>query len=424
MKILVIGSGGREHALVWKLRQSPRVTKIYCAPGNGGIADEAECLPVDVKSLDSLIALANRLQPDLTVVGPELPLMLGIVDEFTRRGWRTFGPTQAAARLETSKSFAKEFLQRHRIPTAHYAICDSPDQLSDALVHFHPPIVVKADGLAAGKGVVIAKNKDEASTVAAEMLSGRMLGEAGARVVLEEFLEGDELSFLVVSDGERVAPLVAAQDHKRAFDGDTGPNTGGMGAYTTPAIIDDKMRDWLIAHIARPVVAGMKAEGAEYKGVLYCGLMMTPRGPMVLEFNCRFGDPETQPILMRLESDLVEAMEASIDGRTSDGDFKWSDDAAVCVVMASGGYPGTYEAGKKITGLEDAAKLDGVKIFHAGTSKRDHGFYTAGGRVLGVTARASDLQSAVNRAYEACARINFESAHYRKDIAARALKKN
>src|SRR5271163_3087969 len=423
MKVLVLGNGGREHALVWKLRESPRVSKLYCAPGNGGIADDAECLPVDLKSLDSMVALGEQVRPDLTVVGPELPLMLGVVDEFTRQGLRTFGPTRAAAQLESSKSFAKEFLQRHRIPTAHYAICDSPEEVPDALAHFHTPIVVKADGLAAGKGVVIARNKDEASSVANEMLSGRMLGEAGSRVVLEEFLQGDELSFLVVSDGERVAPLVAAQDHKRASDGDTGPNTGGMGAYTTPTIIDDQMRDWLVTHIARPVVAGMKAEGAEYKGVLYCGLMMTARGPMVLEFNCRFGDPETQPTLMRLESDLVEAMEASIDGRTSDGDFKWSDDAAVCVVMASGGYPGSYEAGKKIIGLEDAAKLDGVKVFHAGTSKRDGAFYTSGGRVLGVTARAPELQTAVQRAYEACAGIGFEGAHYRKDIAARALAK-
>jgi phosphoribosylamine--glycine ligase len=423
MKILVIGGGGREHALVWKLRQSPRVTKIYCAPGNGGIADEAECVAVDVKSLDSMVALANQIQPDLTVVGPELPLLLGVVDEFTRRGWRIFGPTKAAAQLETSKSFAKEFLHRHHIPTALYAICNSSEEVREALPHFHTPIVVKADGLAAGKGVVIAQSKDEALTVATEMLSGKMLGEAGARVVLEEFLQGDELSFLVVSDGERVAPLVAAQDHKRAGDGDTGPNTGGMGAYTTGDIVDDKMRDWLITHIARPVVAGMKAEGVEYKGILYCGLMMTARGPMVLEFNCRFGDPETQPILMRLESDLLEAMEASIDGRTSDGDFKWSNDAAVCVVMASGGYPGSYEVGKKIAGLEDAAKLDGVKVFHAGTSKRDDTFFTSGGRVLGVTARAAELQVAVERAYEACAKIGFDDAHYRKDIAARALKK-
>src|SRR5580693_6955943 len=423
MKVLVLGSGGREHALVWKLRQAARVSQLYCAPGNGGIGDEAECLPADLKSLESMTALAAKLQPDLTVVGPELPLSLGVVDAFAARGWAVFGPTRAAAQLEASKSFAKEFLQRHHIPTAHFAICDSMEQVRSALSHFHAPVVVKADGLAAGKGVVIAKSKEEAAGVAAEMLSGRMMGEAGARVVLEECLTGDELSFLVFSDGERVAPLVAAQDHKRVGDGDTGPNTGGMGAYSTAEIVDDQMRDWLVHHIAQPVVAGMKAEGAEFKGVLYCGLMMTARGPMVLEFNCRFGDPETQPILMRLESDLIDALEASIEGRVSEGDFKWSQDASVCVVMSSGGYPGTFEAGKRIDGLDEAGSVEGVKVFHAGTSKRDGVYYTAGGRVLGVTARARDLQTAVGRVYEACAKISFDEAHYRKDIAARALKK-
>jgi phosphoribosylamine---glycine ligase len=423
MKVLVLGNGGREHALVWKLRQSARVSELYCAPGNGGIADDAECLPVELKSLDSMVALGEQVRPDLTVVGPELPLTLGVVDEFTRRGWPAFGPTKAAAQLESSKSFAKEFLQRHRIPTAHYAICDSVEEVRAALTHFHVPVVVKADGLAAGKGVVIAASKEEAASVAAEMLSGKMVGQAGRRVVLEECLKGDELSFLVLSDGERVAPLVAAQDHKRVSDGDTGPNTGGMGAYSTADIVDDKMRDWLVNHIARPVVAGMKAEGAEFKGVLYCGLMMTARGPMVLEFNCRFGDPETQPILMRLESDLVEALEASIEGRVSDGDFRWSRDASVCVVMASGGYPGTFEVGKNIVGLGQAAAIEGVKVFHAGTSKRDGEFYTAGGRVLGVSARGADLETAVSRAYKACEKIGFDGAHYRKDIAGRALKK-
>jgi phosphoribosylamine---glycine ligase len=423
MKVLVLGNGGREHALVWKLRQSARVSKLYCAPGNGGTADEAESLPVDLKSLSSIVSLGEQVRPDLTVVGPELPLTLGVVDEFTRRGWPVFGPTKAAAQLEWSKSFAKEFLQRHRIPTAAYAICDSVEEVRAALAHFHVPVVVKADGLAAGKGVVIAASKEEAAGVAAEMLSGKMVGEAGTRVVLEECLKGDELSFLVLSDGERVAPLVAAQDHKRVGDGDTGPNTGGMGAYSTAEIVDDKMRDWLVNHIARPVVQGMKAEGAEYKGVLYCGLMMTARGPMVLEFNCRFGDPETQPIMMRLESDLVEALEASIEGRVSDGDFKWSQDAAVCVVMASGGYPGTFDVGKKITGLDAAGAVEGVKVFHAGTSKRDGSFYTAGGRVLGVSARAADLETAVRRVYAACEKIGFEGASYRRDIAGRALKK-
>ena len=423
MKVLVLGGGGREHALVWKLAQSPRVTKLYCAPGNGGIARDAECLPADTRSLDSMVEVASKIQPDLTVVGPELPLTLGIVDEFQRRGWPVFGPTQAAARLESSKSFAKEFMQRHRIPTAHYAICKSVDEVRAALSHFHPPIVVKADGLAAGKGVVIAKSREEAASTASEMLSGKMLGAAGMLVVLEECLKGDELSFLVFSDGERVVPMVAAQDHKRVGDGDTGPNTGGMGAYSTQTIVDDKMGNWLVHHVAQPVVAGMKAEGAEYRGVLYCGLMMTARGPMVLEFNCRFGDPETQPILMRLESDLVEALEASVQGRVSDGDFRWSPDASVCVVIASSGYPGTFEAGKKIAGLDQAEDIPGVKVFHAATSKRDDVYFTSGGRVLGVTARAADLATAARNAYAAVSNIGFEGMHYRKDIAARALKK-
>jgi phosphoribosylamine---glycine ligase len=423
MKVLLIGNGGREHALAWKLRRSPRISKLYSAPGNGGISREADCVSVDLKSLESIVGVATQLRPDMTVVGPELPLQLGIVDEFTRRGWPVFGPTKAAAQLETSKSFAKEFMQRHWIPTSHYAICDSLSEFNQAISRFSTPVVIKADGLAAGKGVVICNTKDEAAATAAEMLSGKMLGEAGARVVIEECLKGDELSFLVLSDGDRVAPLVAAQDHKRVGDGDTGPNTGGMGAYSIPQLLDEQMTNWLLQHIARPVIEGMKAEGMAYKGILYCGLMMTARGPMVLEFNCRFGDPETQPIMMRLDSDLLEAIEASIDGRVSDGDFHWSQDASVCVVMASGGYPGTIEVGKKITGIEDADKVEGVKVFHAGTSVRDGAFYTSGGRVLGVTARAANLQTAVDRAYEAVSKIQFDGAHYRKDIGARALKK-
>ena len=422
MKVLVLGGGGREHAIVWKLRQSPRITKLYCAPGSGGIAADAECVAVDLKSLEAIVQLANRLNPDITVVGPELPLTLGVVDEFERRGWKIFGPTKAAAQLESSKSYSKEFMQRHRIPTAHYAICIKKEELKDALAHFHTPVVVKADGLAAGKGVVIAQTKDEAQRVAEEMLSGKMLGEAGTRVVLEEFLKGEELSFLVMSDGERVVPLVASQDHKRAFDGDRGPNTGGMGAYSSDQIIDTGMRDWLVAHIARPVIAGMKAEGAEYKGILYCGIMMTARGPMVLEFNCRFGDPEAQPIMMRMESDLLEAIEASIEGRVSEGDFRWTSEPAVCVVMSSGGYPGTFEVGQPITGIEDADRMYGVKVFHAGTNRRDGAYYTSGGRVLGVTARGSDLPDAVERAYDAVMKIRFDGMHYRKDIAARGLK--
>lgn len=422
MKVLVLGSGGREHAIVWKLRQSPRISKLYCAPGNGGIAADAECVPADIKSLDSLLLLANRLSPDVTVVGPELPLTLGVVDEFQKRGWPVFGPTRAAAQLESSKSFAKEFMQRHHIPTARYSVCADKEEVRAALSHFHSPIVVKADGLAAGKGVVIAQNKDDAQRTAEEMLSGKMLGEAGSRVILEEFVKGEELSFLVLSDGERVAPLVATQDHKRVFDNDQGPNTGGMGAYSTNQIIDARMRDWLVAHIARPVISGMKAEGAEYRGILYCGLMMTARGPIVLEFNCRFGDPETQPIMMRLESDLLEAIEASIEGRVSEGDFRWSPEPAVCVVMSSGGYPGVFEAGKPIHGIDEADRIQGVKVFHAGTNLRGGGYFTSGGRVLGVTARGKDLPDAVERAYDAVMKIRFEGMHYRQDIAARGLK--
>jgi phosphoribosylamine--glycine ligase len=422
MKVLVLGSGGREHAIVWKLRQSPRVKKLYCAPGNGGIVGDADNVSVDLKSLDSMLLLANRLTPDVTVVGPEMPLTLGVVDEFQKRGWPVFGPTRAAAQLESSKSFAKEFMQRHRIPTAGYTVCTRKEELAEALSHFHMPVVVKADGLAAGKGVVIAQTKEEALKTAEEMLSGKMLGEAGTRVVLEEFLKGEELSFLVMSDGERVVPLVATQDHKRVFENDQGPNTGGMGAYSTDQIIDGQMRDWLVTHVARPVVAGMKAEGAEYRGILYCGIMMTARGPMVLEFNCRFGDPETQPIMMRMESDLLEAIEASIEGRVSEGDFRWSPDPAVCVVMASGGYPGAFEAGKPISGIEEADRVQGVKVFHGGTNRRDGEFYTSGGRVLGVTARGKDLPDAVERAYDAVLKIRFDGMQYRKDIAARGLK--
>jgi len=424
MKVLVLGSGGREHALVWKLRQSPRVEQVYCAPGNGGICDAAECVPADLSDVDSVVELGARLRPDLTVVGPELPLSLGVVDEFRRRSWRIFGPTQAAARLESSKSFAKEFMLRHQIPTGHFAVCESAREIKDALGHLHAPVVVKADGLAAGKGVVIAATKEEAGAVASEMLSGAMLGAAGRRVVLEECLEGEELSFLVLSDGERVVPIAAARDYKRAGDGDTGPNTGGMGAYSTPSLVDDPMREWLLTHVARPVVEGMKAEGAEYRGVLYCGLMMTPRGPMVLEFNCRFGDPETQPILMRMESDLLGAFFASTEGRVSEGDFKWRNDAGVCVVLASAGYPGKSETGKKISGLDAAAALDGVEVFHAATVKRNDGYYTSGGRVLGVTARGSVLETAVARAYAAVEKISFEGMHYRRDIAARAVLKS
>ncbi|HUQ50286.1 MAG TPA: phosphoribosylamine--glycine ligase [Terriglobales bacterium] len=433
MKVLVIGGGGREHALVWKILQSQRVTQVYCAPGNGGIYAEprVECIAWDGKDLESLLGIASKISPDLTVVGPELPLSLGIVDEFQKRGLRIFGPSRKAAQLEASKGFAKEFMRRHAIPTAKYALCLNKDEVKDALQHFSGSVVVKADGLAAGKGVVIAKDAAEASSIADEMLGGGLagVGSAGTAVVLEEFLEGEELSFLVLSDGERVAPLAAARDHKRIGEGDTGANTGGMGAYSTEALVEGHMVEWILHHIAQPVVAGMKAEEAEYRGILYIGLMMTARGPEVLEFNCRFGDPETQPILMRLESDIIDAFNASIDGTVTSEVMQWSTDSSACIVLASGGYPAAYETGKLITGLTEADAVAGVKVFHAGTrvsvtqqDVADKGtVVTTGGRVLGVTARAATLDAALARAYEAAAKISFDGAYYRKDIAAKAL---
>jgi phosphoribosylamine--glycine ligase len=417
MRILVLGGGGREHALIWKLRQSAREPEILCVPGNAGIAREATCIPGDLKSVDELVQLAHRIEPDLTVVGPELPLSLGVVDEFERRGLAIFGPTQKAALLESSKAYAKELMQRFHIPTAHYAICRTPAEVQDALSLFSTPIVVKADGLAAGKGVVIAKTREEASQVAGEMLSRRFVGEAGTQVVLEEFLQGEELSFLVFSDGNTVVPLVPSRDHKRVGDGDTGPNTGGMGAYSSDSLLDATMREWLIHHIALPVVEGLKNEGTAYKGVLYIGLMMTARGPMVLEFNCRFGDPEAQAVLFRMESDLVVVCEAVANGSLHADMLRWSPQPSVCVVLASGGYPGSFTSGKVISGLEDAEKVPGVKVFHAGTAHSGDQIVTAGGRVLGVTARGADLASAADRAYEGVSKIRFDGMQYRHDIA-------
>ena len=417
MRILILGGGGREHALVWKLRQSPRVTEIFCAPGNAGIAHDASCIPADLHNIDELVQLAHRLEPDLTVVGPELPLTLGVVDEFERRGLAICGPSQKAAHLEASKAFAKEFMQRVNIPSAHYAICRNPAEVQQALSLFGTPVVVKADGLAAGKGVVIAKTKDEAARVAGEMLARKLVGDAGAQVVIEECLQGEELSFLVLTDGQTIVPLVPSRDHKRVGDGDTGPNTGGMGAYSNDALLDATMREWIIHHIARPVVDGMRAEGVVYKGVLYIGLMMTARGPMVLEFNCRFGDPETQAMLFRLESDLLTACEAVANGSLSAEMLQWSPEPAVCIVMASGGYPGSFTTGKVIYGLDQADKVPNAKVFHAGTAHSGDQVVTAGGRVLGVTAHGPNLAAATARAYEAVEKIRFEGMQYRKDIA-------
>jgi phosphoribosylamine---glycine ligase len=423
MKVLVIGGGGREHALVWAIARSPRVKEVVCAPGNGGIAALARCVPVNQKDLDDLVRVAIAEQPDLTVVGPEVPLSVGLVDELTRRGMRVFGPTRRAAMLETSKVFAKEFMQRHHLPTAHYAVCSSADELPGALAHFHAPIVVKADGLAAGKGVVICESKQQAEAVASQMLAGQLLGEAQHQVVLEEFLTGDEISWLVLSDGIHVLPLVAAQDHKRIGEGDTGLNTGGMGAYSTDTLLAPEMRDWLVHHVAQPVIDGMAAEGAPFRGVLYCGLMMTARGPMLLEFNTRFGDPETEAILPRLyDGELLKAMEATVDGGLDQVELKWRSEPAITVIAASQGYPGVVQTGHTITGLDEAAKTEGVTVFHAGTALTDGNIVTSGGRVLAVTAVAATLQAACDRAYEALGQIHFDGINFRRDIAHRALK--
>ncbi len=421
MKILVIGSGGREHAIVWALRRSTRVSEVVCAPGNAGIAQLAKCVPVHQKDLNDLVRVVLEQKPDLTIVGPELPLSLGLVDDLRSRGLRVFGPTKAAARLETSKAFAKEFMQRHRIPTAHYAVCTSLDEAREALSLFHAPLVVKADGLAAGKGVVICETKEEALETAAGIFNGKLLGIADQKLILEEFLSGEEVSFLVLCDGKHVAPLVPAQDHKRIGEGDTGLNTGGMGAYSTDTLLDATMREWLITHVAQPVVDGMASEDTPFTGILYCGLMMTARGPMVLEFNTRFGDPETQAVLMRLDSDIVDAFEASVDGRVAETEMRWKPGASVCIIAASAGYPGTFTSGLEISGLDHAAQVAGVEMFHSGTAFVEGKYLTSGGRVLGATAAAPDLRQALALAYEALGKIHFDGIYYRHDIGHRAL---
>jgi phosphoribosylamine--glycine ligase len=422
MKVLILGSGGREHALAWAVKRSQRVTEVVCAPGNGGIAQIARCLPVDLKDVAAMVRLAELEQPSLTIVGPELPLSLGVVDAFQQRGFRVFGPTKDAARLESSKAFAKQFMKRHQIPTANYAVCTSTAEVEKAINLFHPQIVVKADGLAAGKGVIICPSRHTAVEAAQGLFSGVLLGGTEQKVVIEEFLEGDEVSFLCLSDGKHVAPLVAAQDHKRVGEGDTGPNTGGMGVYSTSEILEPQMTEWILHHIAEPTVRGMAEEDAPFIGVLYIGLMMTARGPQVLEYNARFGDPETQAILVRLESDLVDALEACIDGRLSETEMRWASGASACVVASSAGYPGSYRTGLPVSGLTVASQVPGAQIFHSGTSRVGNQLVTSGGRVLGVTASGDSLEQALARAYQALAEIHFEGIYYRRDIGHRALK--
>lgn len=421
MKVLILGSGGREHALAWATARSPRVTEVVCAPGNGGMAQIARCVPVDLKSLESMVRVAEEEHPALTIVGPELPLSLGIVDVLQERGLRVFGPTRDAAQLESSKGFAKQFMKRNHIPTAKYAVCASAAEFEKAVEYFHPPIVVKADGLAAGKGVLICPSRSGALEAAHGLFNGSLLGENEKQVVLEEFLEGDELSFLCLSDGRDVVPLVPAQDHKRIGEGDTGPNTGGMGVYSSDSMLDAGMTEWILEHIARPTVRGMAEEGMPFRGVLYCGLMMTARGPEVLEYNARFGDPETQAILMRLESDLIEIIEACIDGRLHELRLRWTPGASACVVASSSGYPGTYKTGFPISGLSAARQVPEVQIFHSGTARVGDQLVTTGGRVLGVTAAGESMEQALARAYQAMAEIQFDGMYYRRDIGHRAL---
>lgn len=422
MNVLVLGSGGREHALAWKLRQSPRVDKLYALPGSDGMAELAEAVAGDPNSAEDVLAAVERLKIDLTVIGPEAPLAAGITDALEARGHAVFGPSRQAAQLEASKIFAKRFMERHGIPTARFFIADSADQARRVLAEFSYPVVIKADGLAAGKGVVIAQSKTEAVSALTAMFSGELVGEAGARVVIEECLKGEELSLLALCDGEQAIALIPAQDHKRAFDNDQGPNTGGMGAYTIDTLLPDDLKRTIQAQILEPTMRGMAAEGAPFKGVLYCGLMLTEAGPQVLEYNTRFGDPETQAILLRFDGDLAQALEAVAKGKLEAGMLRWSDEPAACIILASGGYPGPYSRGIAIRGLEAAAADPGVVLFHAGTKREgNNGWVTNGGRVLGVAARAATLEGALERCYMAASRIQFEGIHYRSDIGARAL---
>jgi phosphoribosylamine---glycine ligase len=418
MRVLVIGSGGREHALVWKLHQSPLVTKIWCAPGNGGISQQAECVPADLGDTSALADLAENLRVDLTVVGPEQPLVDGITDEFNRRSFRIIGPSKKWARLEGSKLFAKEFLDHHGIPTARvYGVFVSAQDATKKLENLHYPVVLKADGLCGGKGVLVAKSYGEAADFVDRVLEKREFGEGGQRLLVEEALNGEELSFIVLSDGKDFLPLIPTRDHKRAFEGDLGPNTGGMGAYSCDGIISGSIEAQIRERVVEPTMAALTSDGFPYCGFLYFGLMLTSAGPKVLEFNCRLGDPETQAIVARMNFDLGEVLAAVADGKLRSQRLNWYPGASVCVVMTSGGYPGRYENGKEIHGLEQAAAMPGVSVFHAGTKLKTDGYYTSSGRVLGITAIGDTLDAARRSAYDAVQLIRFSNCHYRGDIA-------
>ncbi len=407
---------------MWRLRQSPEVEKIWCAPGNGGIAEVAECVPVKADDVNGLVALAESLKPDLTVVGPEAPLVAGIRNKFEFHGLRLVGPSQSDARLEGSKISSKEFMARYEIPTATlYGAFESPSEAIRALDAVDWPVVVKADGLCAGKGVLVADNREEAEAFIRRLMQKHELGPGGSRVLLEKGLQGDELSFIVLTDGRSFLPMAPTRDHKRAFDGDRGPNTGGMGAYTTDGMISAELHSTIVDEIVRPTIAGLSEEGLPYTGFLYFGLMLTAEGPMVLEYNCRMGDPETQPLMMRMDCDLAVALEATASRKLDTFKPAWKSGASVCVVMTSGGYPGPYETGKRIEGLAEARALPDVAVFHAGTKRDADSILTSGGRVLGVTATAPSLEQAIAKAYQAVGKIHFEGAHYRTDIGAKGV---
>lgn len=422
MRILVIGGGGREHALVWKLKQSPKVEKLFVCPGNPGMTALAECVSLPLSDLEKVADFAESEKIDLTVVGPEATLVSGIVDVFTKRGLAIFGPTAAAAEIEGSKAFSKQLMEKYGIPTAFFKVCENIATAKAYVEEKGAPIVVKADGLAAGKGVVVAMTKAEAFNAIDDMMSGLRFGGAGARVVLEEFMEGEEASLLAFTDGDTIVPMLAAQDHKRVNDGDEGPNTGGMGAYAPAPVMTDALKDKCVELVLKPTINAMKAEGRKYQGCLYAGLMIKGEEIRVVEFNARFGDPETQVVLPLLDSDLTDVMMACVQGRLDEIEVKWSKKATVCVVMASGGYPGPYQSGLPISGLAEADALPETIVFHAGTKAAGDEIVTAGGRVLGVTAIGEDIREAKDRAYEAVEKINFADVHYRHDIAWRALK--
>ncbi len=423
MKILVVGSGGREHALVWKLAQSPRVDKIFCAPGNAGIARQAECVKISAEDIDKLLGFALAEKIDLTVVGPEVSLTLGIVDRFADAGLRIFGPSERAAVLEGSKVFTKDLLAKYNIPSGSYQVFSDQQAAFAYLGTVSGPLVVKADGLAAGKGVILCKNPAEAETAVQQIMADRAFGEAGDLVVIEEFLVGEEASFLAFTDGKTVLPLPSSQDHKAVYDGDKGPNTGGMGAYSPAPVVTEELHGQVMEQVMLPTVKAMAAEGRPYKGVLYAGLMINEGKVKVLEFNCRFGDPECQPLLMRLRSDLVDIVEAVIDQRLDEVELDIDPRPTVCVVMAAGGYPGSYEKGREIHGLEQAAGQENVVVFHAGTGEKDGRIVTTGGRVLGVTALGQTLPAAINSAYETVKMISWDDCYYRSDIGQKALRR-